>query len=107
MELPWPGNVRELRGAVEFAIFRAGPVTVLQGDHITQCLCSSVRDYAAGVAPVDSPMLPLAETTANHERGQANEALRRKGGDHKQAARLLRISPATLYRKLATRQRQS
>jgi Nif-specific regulatory protein len=83
----WPGNVRELRNAVERA------VVVAQGEMIEEAdlNISAARDAR------QEPFPSLEETERNHIR----EALRRSGGNIKEAADLLGIGRSTLYRKIA------
>jgi PAS domain S-box-containing protein len=86
---PWPGNVRELRSAIEFAvIFCRGPV--IQPDDLPPEILKSV-DFASPV-----PGDPLSD-----EKARFLDALGRSRGNRALAARLLGISRATLYRRLA------
>jgi PAS domain S-box-containing protein len=84
----WPGNVRELRSAIEFAVIRCKGTAIHSGDlppEITQTAGSSA---GAGDATVD-------------EEARFRAALDRSRGNRALAARLLGISRATLYRRLA------
>jgi sigma-54 dependent transcriptional regulator, acetoin dehydrogenase operon transcriptional activator AcoR len=85
----WPGNVRELGSAIEFGVIRcAGPVIqpedlppeILQPAHFEDSI----------------PGDPLAD-----EKTRFLQALERSRGNRALAARLLGISRATLYRRLA------
>ncbi|MPZ17658.1 MAG: PAS domain-containing protein [Luteitalea sp.] len=83
----WPGNVRELRSAIEWAVIRAaGPVLKL-----------------ADLPPELSPNgMPRSRTSMpESERRLLIETLNRTGGNRSVAARLLGVSRATLYRRLA------
>ncbi len=93
---PWPGNVRELRSAVESAVIRARGPVVQPAD-----LPAEVRHHAAPAAG--------ARGTGEEarERQRLTEALTRAGGNRAAAARLLGISRATLYRRLARGGRDS
>jgi transcriptional regulator with PAS, ATPase and Fis domain/ligand-binding sensor domain-containing protein len=81
----WPGNVRELRSAIEQAVVRAQG-QVLRPEHFP-------IEIVRGV--------PVTPATDADERERLADALRRAGGNRSEAARLLGIGRATLYRKLA------
>jgi len=94
---PWPGNVRALRHACERAVI----------------LCSAseygIRDFgildapgSAAAAHVETPIAPRsAELTLNTlERDAVAAALEQAKGNISQAAKLLGVSRAALYRKL-------
>ncbi|HEY2773221.1 MAG TPA: sigma-54 dependent transcriptional regulator [Candidatus Binatia bacterium] len=84
----WPGNVRELRNAVAVAAARAFGDLIQPED-----LPVEILDGAAAAASV--PQGPVAS------RLELLEALHRCGGNRSQAARLLGVSRATFYRRLA------
>ncbi|MCE9554817.1 MAG: sigma 54-interacting transcriptional regulator [Planctomycetes bacterium] len=81
----WPGNVRQLRNVIDSAVVLAGGGQIEPAD-------LGLRD--TGVDTVAS--LNLEEM----ERHNISEALRRTGGNVVDAAKLLGIGRATLYRKL-------
>ena len=84
---PWPGNVRELKSAIEQAVLRsAGPVLKL--DDLPLEIARGAA--AASAVPVDAG-----------DRARLIDALRRANGNRTEAARLLGIGRATLYRKMA------
>jgi DNA-binding NtrC family response regulator len=103
---PWPGNVRELQNVVHRSMLAC------KGDEIELVdLPSDVRKYAARLTPeprngvaaqrgteTDDEIITLREL----ERQAIARALRRTRGNVGQAARLLGIGRATLYRRLAT-----
>jgi len=91
VEHTWPGNVRELRNAVEYAVIRAsGPV--LQVADLPPELGGLRRmEPAPGQAPTDGEAWE-----------ELSAALEMAGGNRTSAARLLGISRATLYRRLAS-----
>jgi transcriptional regulator with PAS, ATPase and Fis domain len=97
MQHSWPGNVRELRNVVEASAAVAGPVDVIGIEHVVQFLTA----FASGTPEQACPSLP--EARARAESRAIAEALQRVGGNRERAAKLLGISPATLYRKLGTR----
>ena len=85
---PWPGNVRELRNAVERSMIMA------DGNSLTvDCLAPEFHT-AAGTAAPDS--LALEDL----ERRHILRVLEHTAGNKAEAARLLGIGIATLYRKL-------
>ncbi|MFQ5600101.1 MAG: sigma 54-interacting transcriptional regulator [Candidatus Krumholzibacteriia bacterium] len=83
----WPGNVRELRSAIEYAILdcRQGTVQV-------ENLPPEIREVG------DVPDGALDEAD---ERERILAALKRARGNRTRAARLIGISRATFYRRLA------
>jgi PAS domain S-box-containing protein len=85
-EYDWPGNVRELKSAVEFAAIRCKG-SVLQEDDLP---------------PEINPPLELDSGSSGvDEKTRFLEALERARGNRALAARLLGISRATFYRRLA------
>lgn len=88
-EYDWPGNVRELKNAVQ-KLFYLVEDEVVTGDHLRFLDNKSYQS--------DSNSLSLVEM----EQKYINEALRRTGGNVAEAAKLLEISKATLYRRLKT-----
>jgi len=85
----WPGNVRELSNLLERAVILAGgqPVSTLH-----------LPDQLANVGPSGS--LSLREAVTEFERGHVRRALELSGGNREEAARLLDVDRATLYRRL-------
>ncbi|MGH7334189.1 MAG: sigma-54 interaction domain-containing protein [Candidatus Rokuibacteriota bacterium] len=98
MQHDWPGNLRQLRNVVEASAAVAGSDDVIEMLHVVQFLIPSAKDAAASEA-----VPSLAEVRARAEMRAILEALRRAGGNRERAAKLLRISEATLYRKLGQR----
>jgi DNA-binding NtrC family response regulator len=88
-DYPWPGNVRELRSAIEFAVIRCRGAVIQPEDLPPEIFQPTNFD---SVIPGD----PLAD-----EKARFLQALDRSRGNRAQAARLLGISRATLYRRLA------
>jgi len=105
----WPGNVRELENAIRHALTFAGSNQITK-----EVLPAKVLDaVAAGVAT--GTMSPVE--TMEDFRGKSLKAFLRKkeqeyllqiinsmGGDKEKAAKALKISLATLYRKIPTAQ---
>ena len=85
----WPGNVRELRSAIEFAVIRCRGAVIQPDDLPPEIL--QPADFES-VIPGD----PLVD-----EKARFLQALERSRGNRALAARLLGISRATLYRRLA------
>ncbi len=83
----WPGNVRQLRNVIDSAVVLA------DGDEIRPCDLG-LRD--SGSEPLDSLLIE------DWERKLIVEALQRAAGNVPEAAKLLGIGRATLYRKIET-----
>lgn len=88
-DYPWPGNVRELRSAIEFAVIHCRRAVIQPDDLPPEIFQPANFD---SVIPGD----PLAD-----EKARFLQALDRSRGNRALAARLLGISRATLYRRLA------
>ncbi len=89
----WPGNVRELENALQRLALLAGsePITVplIESDPtLTRTLVGEVRSR--------EPLFSLV----SGEREQVRRALAAAGGSRTEAARLLGVSRATMYRKI-------
>lgn len=86
----WPGNVRELRNSIEFAMIR--------------CKTSELRveDLPPELVPDPAQKQPdLKAALPQDEQGRFLAALAQANGNRSKAAKLLGISRATFYRKLA------
>lgn len=98
----WPGNIRELRNCMERAVALARFDEVIVED-----LPAQVRDYRAThvlIAANDpSELVPLAEV----ERRYIERVMQAAGGNKREAARVLGLDRATLYRKLERWSRKS
>jgi len=94
-EYPWPGNVRELRNVLERAMLVSNGSEIRTEDLFLE---DSHGVVAAGsVLPQrEWEVRPLEEITTAYVRA-AVEAV---GGNMRKAARILQISPSTLYAKL-------
>ena len=89
----WPGNVRELRNIIERAVI------LETGDRLSVIsLPLELQNLAArpGVKPGQLSAFDLAAAEKLH----ILKVLNHTGGNKSEAARLLNIAPATLYRKL-------
>ena len=116
MRQDWPGNIRELRNVLEQACLM-GDEMLLQSAQLAPYLKHAAGAAARSVAaaPGDRPgaallaepspddprlLRPLAEQIAELERAALRAALRATGGNKLAAAKLLRMSRASLYDKL-------
>ena len=88
----WPGNVRELRACVDFATIYCQGAKIQVGD-----LPPEIRVQLP--APVAAPAPVFAPDADERERLCA--ALKQTQGNRSQAAKLLGMSRATFYRRLA------
>jgi DNA-binding NtrC family response regulator len=90
VEQPWKGNVRELENVLERAM-------VLGGGHTL-----SLKHFAVQTHPPVEPLeRGLRDALRQFERRHVRNVLSEVGFDKREAARRLRISLASLYRKLA------
>ncbi len=106
---PWPGNIRELRNALEQASLMTDDL-VLGARHFAGVLDGA--DALSLPAPLEDPMpvaaprvagvKSLPQAIAELEAQAIREALVATGGNKLAASRLLGISRATLYEKLAS-----
>ena len=99
----WPGNVRELENSIERAV-NLVEGTVLYAEDILPEDWGEEPPSSMVLETTPPPGGELAATPAlrlsDLERQAIEEALRRTGGSRRQAARMLGIGEATLYRKL-------
>ncbi len=87
---PWPGNVRELQHVIERAVVTTG------GPELT---CKDFVGLAA--LPPCGDLRTVSRSAARQaERARILQALQEAGGNRVKAARLLKISRASLYNKL-------
>ncbi len=103
---PWPGNVRELENAVKHAITfsQDGRITP---DVLPPRILSSVKVGADRPVVSDGTTDPyryksLKAFIRDREKEYLDQVLAMTNGDKEMAAKALRISLATLYRKLPT-----
>lgn len=103
--LPWPGNIRQLLNVIRHV------VVFHDGDEVTEEMLpdSLSRDFDRITAadPASPPLLEdlrlqdlLGQPMAKIERLLIEETLAREDGSVSRAARILDLSPSTLYRKL-------
>ncbi len=84
LKYEWPGNVRELENAIERAVILAMDSSIQLTDLPHENLLFS----------------PSARTLAEIERNHITSVINEAGGNYSRAAKILRISRATLYNKL-------
>ena len=97
----WPGNVRELRNVLEQVTMLAESPRITPEDFATILPESAVHSRRnRRPAPPESPK-KLAEAVTEAERSAIRAALAAANGNKAVAARLLGISRATLYEKMA------
>jgi transcriptional regulator with PAS, ATPase and Fis domain len=113
---PWPGNIRELRNALEQASLMTDDL-LLTARHFEHLIgadraapARSATNAVAGDDPAQAAppagtstvgITPLPQAIAALEARSIREALEATGGNKLAASRLLGISRATLYEKLA------
>lgn len=98
----WPGNVRQLENAVEMAIALSGDRQVLfPGDFPMPSITrpESVASTAPHIAVPDDG-LDFEQTVERIERAILEQAMRKTGGNKKQAADMLRLKRTTFSAKL-------
>ncbi|MCU0922407.1 MAG: sigma 54-interacting transcriptional regulator, partial [Burkholderiaceae bacterium] len=106
----WPGNIRELRNVLEQATLMTDDFSL--GAQHFGALRTKVKPPVEGAREAAAPAVlppraapevwtPLPQAVAALEARSIRQALQRTGGNKLAAARLLGISRATLYQKLA------
>jgi transcriptional regulator with PAS, ATPase and Fis domain len=101
----WPGNVRELRNVLEQAAMLTDNQR-LNGEDFNAIL--PIASAALPAADAEAKALrPLPQLIAEIERNSIESALAATGGNKASAAKLLGISRATLYERLAALKRLS
>ena len=101
----WPGNIRELRNALEQATLMTDDL-LLTAAHFRGVVAGSEaagQPVAPSPEPTPATIRPLPQAVAELEERAIREALAATGGNKLAASRLLGISRATLYEKLALR----
>lgn len=92
----WPGNVRELRNAVEHSVVMC-PGEEIQPHHLPLRILAQSHDLLEGVLRPKT----LRRARQDFERGHLRRILKKTNGNKQQAAALLQICRATLYKKIA------
>jgi len=99
LQHPWPGNIRELRNTIERVVLLARDDEAVRAEHLPAELrgpgaAGALAALAGAVGGDEDLSLEVAE------RRHIARVLARVGGNRVHAARALRISRATLYKKL-------
>jgi two-component system response regulator AtoC len=91
-EAAWPGNVRELQHYIERAVVTTTGPTLARHDFV-----------ALGSVAVDEDLRSATRGAVSRaERARIADALKKTGGNRLRAAKLLKISRASLYNKIRT-----
>jgi len=96
----WPGNVRELRNILERALILSDSGR-LTGDDFARILPVGTDTRLAAPARPAGIVVPYAEAEAEFEKHTLEQALAASNGQITEAAKMLQISRATFYKKLA------
>jgi transcriptional regulator with PAS, ATPase and Fis domain len=104
---PWPGNVRELRNVLERAGILSDRVQLDVDDFAAILPAVAAAAAGAGAAASTgtpagpSAVRPYAEALADFDRAIVQDALASAGGNVPAAARLLGLSRAAMYKRVA------
>ena len=101
----WPGNVRELRNVLEQAAMLTDNQRLCDADFAAILPATAAAPIEDD--PVPQSLRPLPQLIAEIERNSIESALAATGGNKASAAKLLGISRATLYERLAALKRLS
>jgi DNA-binding NtrC family response regulator len=93
MNYDWPGNVRELENVVRRAVAIGLTSTLTLADLPPKLVAVAPKPVGDGSYPAD-------DSLAAYEMAAIQNALAKAEGKRRQAARLLQIGEATLYRKI-------
>jgi len=101
----WPGNVRQLENAVEMAIAFSGERPGLMPSDFPLPRAAKLQMAAASTMTMPVPAIPeegldFERLVGSFELGLLEQALRRTGGNKKQAADILRLKRTTMNAKL-------
>jgi DNA-binding NtrC family response regulator len=90
----WPGNIRELQNWIQFALIKCKG-TVVGLEHLPPVALRVVAQPAAGH---QAPLATVLKGRLRLTRDSVREAFEKARGNKVEAARLLGVSRATLYR---------
>ena len=99
----WPGNIRELRNVLEQAVLMHDEL-LLHAAQLPPLGTAATTVPASLATAADTradPMRPLPDRLADVEREAIEQALKATGGNRVAAAKLLKMSRAALYDRLA------
>lgn len=95
LEYEWPGNVRELKAYIERGM------NIVEGDTLTLDSLTIQKNSTISAEEQSISLKPLDEEVRNAEIKAIRRALTATKGDRTQAAQLLNIHIASLYRKIS------
>lgn len=97
-EYTWPGNVRELRNVLERALVTSDAKVIrTENLHLDVSAADLVRDADATAVPKEEWQIrPLDAVITDYVTG----AVEATGGNVRKAARMLQVSPSTVYARL-------
>jgi transcriptional regulator with PAS, ATPase and Fis domain len=108
MQQPWPGNIRELRNTLEQVSLMSDDMQLTAAHFQGGAALPARAEAPPPPAPVaaanvatSQAVAPLPELIEALERDAITRALKATGGNRMAAARLLQISRASLYERLA------
>jgi DNA-binding NtrC family response regulator len=93
----WPGNVRELRNVLERAMLVSSTTELRVEDLLLESQSAAPSSDGARFGPVEEWEIKPLDDVVN---GYVEQAVNAAGGNRRKAARLLGISPSTLYARL-------
>jgi DNA-binding NtrC family response regulator len=92
----WPGNVRELRNVLERALITLQGNELRSEDIALEAVTSSISAGSKGMPSEEWEIVPLDTMITSYVKATVQAT----GGNMRKAARLLDISPSTLYARL-------
>jgi len=95
---PWPGNVRELRNVLERAMITLPAEEIRSEDLVIESHAAALPTSSSGMPSEEWEVRPLEEMVSTY----VAASVKAVGGNVRKAARLLQISPSTLYARLKT-----
>ena len=94
---PWPGNVRELRNVLERALLTLASEEIHSEDLTIERAVGAAVAAKSGALPAEEwEIQPLDKVLTSY----VGASVKAAGGNVRKAARLLQISPSTLYARL-------
>ncbi len=105
---PWPGNVRQLENTIRRAVvlnsgdeITSGMLQATLADELFQAVYPDpVRDSCGAPSPPIAESGSAIKPLALQERGIIEKTMRQCGGNIVETARVLAVSPSTIYRKM-------
>ncbi|MBI5557647.1 MAG: sigma 54-interacting transcriptional regulator [Deltaproteobacteria bacterium] len=89
----WPGNIRELQNTIQFALMKC-KTDIIEPHHFPQYL----QGYANPAADTLAGIMTPREATPKLDMAAVRAALEKTGGNKSEAAKMLGVGRATLYR---------